>query len=105
MNADDSYFQLHKKIAKEKKIKVVSFGIISQKADIKFINIKAFGKKFKINIQLNNKKKLFTLSNDFQNNIYNTLTALAVVSIYKNIFELNENIFLNFKSKYFSKIL
>ena len=53
--------------------------------------------RFKINVQLNNKKKHFTLSNDFQNNIYNTLAALAVLSIYKNIFKLNENIFLNFK--------
>ncbi len=97
LNADDSFFQLHKKIAKEKKIKVVSFGIKSQKADIKLINIEAFGKKFKINIKLNNKKKHFILSNDFQNNIYNTLSALAVISIYKNIFKLNENIFLNFK--------
>ncbi len=97
LNADDSYFQLHKTIAKEKKIKVVSFGIKNQKADIKLINIKSFGKKFKINIQLNSKKKHFMLSNDFQNNIYNTLAALAVISIYKNIFKLNKNIFLNFK--------
>ncbi len=97
LNADDNYFQLHKKIAKEKKIKIVSFGIKNIKADIKLINIKTFGKKFKINIHLNNKKKHFILSNDFQNNIYNTLAALAVISIYKNIFKLNENIFLNFK--------
>ncbi len=97
LNADDGFFQLHRKIAKEKKIKVVSFGINNQKADIKLINIKTFGKKFKINIRLNNKKKYFTLSNDFQNNIYNTLSALAVISIYKNIFKLNESIFLNFK--------
>ncbi len=97
LNADDSFFQLHKKIAKEKKIKVVSFGIKNQKADIKLINIKTFGKKFKINVELNNKKKHFKLSNDFQNNIYNTLAALAVISIHKNIFKLNENIFLNFK--------
>ncbi len=97
LNADDNFFQLHKKIAKENKIKVVSFGIKSQKADIKLINIKHFGKKFRINVRLNNKKKYFTISNDFQNNIYNTLSALAVISIYKNIFKLNENIFLNFK--------
>ena len=45
LNADDSFFQLHKKIAKENKIKVVSFGIKSQKADIKLINIKPFWKK------------------------------------------------------------
>ncbi len=97
LNADDSFFQLHKKIAIENKIKVVSFGIKSQKSDIKLINIQPFGKNFRINIRLNNKKKYFALSNDFQNNISNTLSALAVISIYKNIFKLNENIFLNFK--------
>ncbi len=97
LNADDNFFQLHKKIAKKNKIKVVSFGIKSHKADIKLINVKQFGKKFRINVRFNNKKKYFTLSNDFQNNIYNTLSALAVISIYKNIFKLNENIFLNFK--------
>ncbi len=97
LNADDNFFQLHKKIAKENKIKVVSFGIKSQKSNIKLINIRPFGRKFRINVELDNKKKYFTLSNDFQNNIYNTLSALAVISIYKNIFKLNENIFLNFK--------
>ena len=97
LNADDIFFQLHKKIAKEKNLKVISFGLKSQKADIKLINIKPFRKKFRINISFNNKKKYFLLSNDFQNNIYNTLSALAVISIYKNIFKLSENIFLNFK--------
>ena len=97
LNADDSFFQLHKKIAKEKKIKVISFGIKSQKADIKLINIKPIGKKFIIKIRLENKKLYFSLSNDFQNNIYNILSALAVISIYKNIFKLDKNIFLNFK--------
>ncbi len=97
LNADDSFFQLHKKIAIENKIKVVSFGIKSQKSDIKLINIQPIGKNFRINIRLNNKKKYFALSNDFQTNISNTLSALAVISIYKNIFILNENIFLNFK--------
>jgi murE/murF fusion protein len=61
------------------------------------ISIKSFGKKFKINISFNNKNKYFLISNDFQNNIYNILSALSVISIYKNIFKLHKNIFLNFK--------
>ena len=97
LNADDSFFKLHCKIAKEKNIKVISFGIKNHKADIKLVNIKQFKKKFRINISLSNKKKNFSLSNDFQNNIYNTLSALAVISIYKNIFKLDENIFYDFK--------
>ena len=60
-------------------------------------SIKTFAKKFRIIVRSNNIKKYFTLSNDFQNNISNTLSALAVISIYKNIFKLNENIFINFK--------
>ncbi len=97
LNADDRFFKLHKKIANENNLKVISFGIKSQKSDIKLINIKPLEKKFRMNISLNNNNKYFLLSNDFQNNIYNTLSALAVISIYKNIFKLNENIFLNFK--------
>ncbi len=97
LNSDDSFFELHKKIAKEKNLNIISFGIKSKKADLKLINIIPFGKKFKINISLNNKKKYFLLSNDFQNNLYNTLSALAVISIYKDIHKLNKNIFLNFK--------
>ena len=54
---------------KEKNLKVISFGIKSHKANIKLINVKPFGKKFRINISLNNKKKNFSLPNYFQNNI------------------------------------
>jgi MurE/MurF fusion protein len=97
LNADDRFFELHKKIAYKKNLKVISFGIKSQKANIKLLNVIKLGKKFKINIILNNKNKYFLLSNNFKNNIYNTLSAIAVISIYKNIFKLNKNIFLNFK--------
>ena len=98
LNADDSFFKLHEKIAFKKKIKVISFSIKNQKANIKLINIKPFGKKFKINISLDNKNKFFLISENFQNNIYNILSALAVISIYKNIFTLDQKVFLNFKT-------
>ena len=98
LNADDSFFKLHEKIAFKKKIKVISFSIKNQKANIKLINIKPFGKKFKINISLDDKNKFFLISENFQNNIYNILSALAVISIYKNIFTLDQKVFLNFKT-------
>ena len=98
LNADDSFFKLHEKIAFKKKIKVISFSIKNQKSNIKLINIKPFGKKFKINISLDNKNKFFLISENFQNNIYNILSALAVISIYKNIFTLDQKVFLNFKT-------
>ena len=59
MNADDNFFELHKKIAYKKNLKVVSFGIKNNKANIKLVNIKPFGKQFKINISYDNKDKYF----------------------------------------------
>ena len=98
LNADDSFFELHKKIAHKKRLKVISFGIKSKKANIQLTDIKSFRKKFKIFVNFNNKNKYFLVSNNFQSNIYNILSALAVISIYKNLFELNKNIFFNFKT-------
>ena len=55
------------------------------------------GKIFEIIICLKNRKKSFFISNNFQNNIYNILAALAVISINENIFKLNKNFFLDFQ--------
>ena len=98
LNADDSFFKLHKKIASNNNINVISFGIKSKKANIKLLNIKKVKKVFKIKVKINDKFKNFIISNNFQNNIYNLLGALSVISIYKNVFKLNEKIFLDFRS-------
>jgi len=98
LNADDNFFNLHKKIAYKKDIKIISFGIKSQNSNIKLINISREDKQYKIIIQLNNKNRYFLVSNDFQSNIYNILAALAVMSIYIDIFKLNKNVFLNLKT-------
>jgi len=97
LNADDRFFRLHKKIAKSKNIEIISFGIKSKNSNIKLIDIKTSGKNFKINISYNNKNKYFLSTNNFQNHIYNILSALAVISINKKISELHKNTFLNFK--------
>ena len=97
LNADDKFFKLHKHISQKKNLKLISFGIKSNRADIKLIDIKSFGKNFKIKIKFMNKIKYFIISNDYQNNIYNILSALAVISVNLNIFNLNTYIFLNFR--------
>ncbi len=97
LNADDSFFKLHKKIAENNNIKVISFGIKTKKANIKLFNIKKVKKAFKIKVKLNDKFKYFIISNNFQSNIYNILSALSVISIYKNVLKLNEKIFLDFR--------
>ncbi len=98
LNADDSFFKLHKKIAENNNIKVISFGIKTKKANVKLLNIKKVKKAFKIKVKLNDKFKYFIISNNFQSNIYNVLSALSVISIYKNVLKLNEKIFLDFRS-------
>ena len=98
LNADDNFFNLHNKIALKKNLKVISFGIKNDKSNVKLIGIKKQGKNFKVEVQLNKFKRYFLLSNNFQNNIYNVLAAIAIMSIYINIFKLNKNIFINFKT-------
>ena len=98
LNADDNFFNLHNKIALKKNLKVISFGIKNDKSNVKLIGIKKQGKNFKVEVQLNKSKRYFLLSNNFQNNIYNVLAAIAIMSIYINIFKLNKNIFINFKT-------
>ncbi len=97
LNADDKFFKLHEEIAKKRNLKLISFGIKSNRADVKLIDIISFRKNFKIKIRFMNKIKHFIISDDYQNNIYNILSALAVISVNSNIFNLNKNIFLNFK--------
>jgi MurE/MurF fusion protein len=98
LNADDNFFNLHNKIALKKNLKVISFGIKNDKSNVKLIGIKKQGKNFKVEVQLNKSKRYFLLSNNFQNNIYNVLAAIAIMSIYINIFTINKNIFINFKT-------
>ena len=98
LNADDSFFKLHKKIAQNHNINVISFGIKTKKANVKLFNIKKVKKVFKIKVKLNDKFKYFIISNNFQSNIYNILSALSVISIYKDVLKLNEKIFLDFRS-------
>ena len=97
LNADDSFFKLHKNLALKNKLKVITFGIKNFKSDIKMKSIKKKSENYQIEINNNGQKKYFTISNNFQNNIYNVLASLAVISIFKDILKLKKNIFLNFK--------
>ncbi|WP_440669994.1 UDP-N-acetylmuramoyl-L-alanyl-D-glutamate--2,6-diaminopimelate ligase [Candidatus Pelagibacter sp. HIMB1483] len=97
LNADDSFFNLHNDIALKKNLNIISFGIKSYKSNIKLINIIKKQKKFLIKIKVNNLIKHFLTSNSFENNIYNILSAIAVMSIYLDISKLKKNVFLDFE--------
>ena len=98
LNADDNFYNLHKKIANKRKLKILSFGIDNQNANIKLISIKKIANKFKATIRINNLKTYFFISNNFQSNILNILAALAVMSIFIDISKLKKNIFIGFKT-------
>ena len=97
LNADDNFFTLHKKMANKRKLKILSFGIDNQNANIKLIGIKKITNKFKATIRINNLKTYFFISNNFQSNILNILAALSVMSIFFDISKLKKNIFIGFK--------
>jgi len=98
LNADDKFFTLHKKIAKKKNLKTLSFGIESKKSNVKLINIQKAGKKFKANIKIDNLITHFLISNDFQSNILNILAAITVINIFFDISKISKNIFFNFET-------
>ena len=97
LNADDQFYDLHKKIALRRKLKIYTFGISKNNLDIKLHSIKKEQKKYKVFIIVNNQKKYFYTSSNFKNNIQNLLAALTVISIFKNIDKLDKNIFYNHK--------
>ena len=47
LNADDNFFNLHKKIAHKKNLKILSFGIKNKNSNIKLISIKKIVKNLK----------------------------------------------------------
>jgi MurE/MurF fusion protein len=98
LNSDDNFFTLHKKIAISKNLKVLSFSIKDKNANIKLINIKKAGNKFKANIKINKLRTHFFISNNYNNNIMNILAALAVMSIYLDLSKISKNIFVDFKT-------
>ena len=98
LNADDSFYKKHKKIALNKKIKIYSFSLNKTNANIHIKKIIKLKNKFKILININKKRKYFFVKSVFESNLKNILAAVAVISIFKDITELNKNIFYNFKT-------
>ena len=97
LNGDDKFYNLHKKMALKKKLKVYTFGIKRNDLNIKLHSIKKDKKRYKISIISNNQKIYFYSSSNFKNYIQNLLAALTVISIFRNINKLDKDIFYNHK--------
>jgi murE/murF fusion protein len=95
LNADDKFYNFHKKISLRKKLRIYTFSIKKKNSNIKLNSIKKYGKKYKIFISANNQRTYFFTSSNFENNITNILAALAVIMIFKDINKLAKDIFYN----------
>ena len=98
LNADDQFYNLHKKIAKKRKLQVYSFSINKKNCEVNLDFIKKKKLKYKVSININKSKKYFYLNSNFENDIKNLLAAISIISIYKDIKKLNSNIFYNHKT-------
>ena len=83
LNADDQFYNLHKKIASKKNLKVYSFSIKKKNSDIKLNFIRKEGRRYKVFIINRNQKLYFYSSSNFESYIKNILATLTVIGILK----------------------
>ncbi len=95
LNADDNFFNFHKKIATKRNLRIYTFSTKKKNSDISLNHIKKEGIKYKVFVNVGVQKKYFYTASNFENYIKNLLAALSVIKIYKDIMKLNENIFYN----------
>ena len=97
LNADDDFFNYHKRLALKKKLKVTSFGIKSKQSTIRLVKIKKINNKYELLINLKSLSVSFYSNNDNESNLYNILATVASIHLYRDIKRLKKNIFLDFK--------
>ncbi len=80
LNKDDKYFDYFSKIAKAKKIKVLSFGI-NRKSDAYLIKSKTFSYHSLLHLRILNNNIFLKVKNTNSSTILNTLSSLLILSI------------------------
>ncbi len=98
LNADDKFYNFHKKIAQKRKIKIHSFSTNKKNCEISLDYIKKENYKYKVSLNIKKTKKYFYFNSNFENDIKNLLAAITIISIFKDIKKLDNNIFYNYKT-------
>ncbi len=93
LNGDDHFYNFHKKMALNIKLKIITFSIKNKSSNIYLKSVKKEKSKYKIFVKVDNLNKYFYLSTPYENDIKNLLAAIAVISIFKDINKLDNNIF------------
>ena len=97
INADDQFYNFHKKLAQKKNIKVFSFSKKKKNTNVCIKRIVKEKEKFKVVLRINDKEKYFYVRKNFSNHLYNLLASITVMQIYIDVFKLNKNLFLDLK--------
>ena len=97
LNADDQFYNLHKKIAQKRKLNIYSFSMNKKNSEVNLDYIKKDKQKYKVLLNINKLKKYFYLNSNFEKDIKNLLAAVLIISIFKDIEKLDSNIFYNHK--------
>ena len=98
LNADDQFYNFHKKIAKKKKINIYSFSLKKKNSEAYLDSVIKVKRKYKVSIYIHNSKKYFYINSNFENDIQNLLAAVLIISIFEDATKLNSNIFYNHKT-------
>ena len=98
LNADDQFYNFHKKLAKKRKLKIYAFSMLKKNCEVNLNYIKKVQSKYKVSINVNNSNKYFYVNSTFESDIKNLLAAVLIISIFKDIKKLDKNIFYNYKT-------
>ena len=98
LNADDKFYNFHKKIAQKKRIKIFSFSQNKKNATVNIKKVTKIKNKFKVIFKINNREKYFIIRKNFNNFLYNLLATITVMQIYIDVFKLSKNLFLDLKT-------
>ncbi len=98
LNMDDNFYNYHKKIASQKKLKIISFGIRAKFPTTKLIKIKKIKNKYELFINVSGLFVSFYSYNNNKSHIYNILATIASINLFIDIKKLKKDIFLKFKN-------
>ena len=88
LNADDKFYNFHKKIGLKKNLKIYSFSM-KKKGDVYLYYIKKELKKYKVCIKINNQNKYFFVNSIYENYLRNLLACITILYILDDISSLN----------------
>jgi len=88
LNADDKFYNFHKRIGLKKNLKIYSFSI-KKKGNIHLEYIKKELKRYKIYVKINNQKKYFFVNSVYENYLKNLLACITILYILNDIKSLN----------------